>query len=110
MRKTNAKCKQCGAEFSKDYNEPICSRGCDYRRARDLEREAAERQTGCKYGEAFFTYKGLRLVADGYEAPFVVIGLGDKQVALEEHEIEMLLKVMIQARDWCQNGWCPGIL
>lgn len=59
-------------------------------------------------GEPFFVYKGLSLIADGYETLVVRLKIGDKEIVLEQEEAQIFRKAFKDAARWCKDGWCSG--
>lgn len=88
--------------------DEICQHGCDYQEARLRDKVQCEIATGCKYGEPFFIYKGITLIADGSEEPVVMLKFPDgSMVECDSVQLEVFISGFHQAKKWCEKGYAP---
>jgi hypothetical protein len=103
--KKQQRCKHCKGTKNEDG---FCNFGCDYKEAREFSCREAENRTGCEFGEPFFVINGLKLIANGYEAPYVELKMGENSIMLHENEMQVLRDACYKGLIWCKEGWCPG--
>lgn len=88
----------------------ICQQGCDYLEARRRDQAKCEKETGCKYGEPFFIMEGIQFIAEGAEAPHVVIKFPDgTEMYCESGALHVLQNALLKGLKWCASGYAPGI-